>query len=142
MPAKRREVREAAFLLSFEKLFRQEDMLEDIFEAALEINEILVDDEVESVVRGIYERREELDQIIAKYSDKRAVSRIPKINLAVLRLAIYEALYDEKVPVNVAISEAVSLTQKYALEPDIAFVNGVLGSFAKSLNSEKEDKAE
>lgn len=142
MPAKRREVREAAFLLSFEKLFRQEDMLEDIFEAALEINEILVDDEVESVVSGIYERQEELDQIIAKYSDKRAVSRIPKINLAVLRLAIYEALYDEKVPVNVAISEAVSLTQKYALEPDIAFVNGVLGSFAKSLNSEKEDKAE
>lgn len=142
MPAKRREVREAAFLLSFEKLFRQEDMLEDIFEAALEINEILIDDEVENVVKGIFERQEELDEIIAKYSDKRAVSRIPKINLAVLRLAIYEALYDEKVPVNVAISEAVSLTQKYALEPDIAFVNGVLGSFAKSLNTNKEVKAE
>lgn len=142
MPAKRREVREAAFLLSFEKLFRQEDMLEDIFEAALEINEILVNEEVESVVKAIFERQEELDEIIAKYSDKRAVSRIPKINLAVLRLAIYEALYDEKVPVNVAISEAVSLTQKYALEPDIAFVNGVLGSFAKSLNTNKEVKAE
>lgn len=142
MPAKRREVREAAFLLSFEKLFRQDDLLEDIFEAALEINEILVNEEVESVVKAIFERQEELDEIIAKYSDKRAVSRIPKINLAVLRLAIYEALYDEKVPVNVAISEAVSLTQKYALEPDIAFVNGVLGSFAKSLNTNKEVKAE
>jgi len=142
VPAKRREVREAAFLLSFEKLFRQDDLLEDIFEAALEINEILVNEEVESVVKAIFERQEELDEIIAKYSDKRAVSRIPKINLAVLRLAIYEALYDEKVPVNVAISEAVSLTQKYALEPDIAFVNGVLGSFAKSLNTNKEVKAE
>lgn len=142
MPAKRREVREAAFLLSFEKLFRQDDLLDDIFEAALEINEILVNEEVESVVKAIFERQEELDEIIAKYSDKRAVSRIPKINLAVLRLAIYEALYDEKVPVNVAISEAVSLTQKYALEPDIAFVNGVLGSFAKSLNTNKEVKAE
>ncbi len=142
MPAKRREVREAAFLLSFEKLFRQEDLLEDIFEAALEINEILIDKEVESVVSGIFERQEELDEIISKYSDKRTVNRIPKINLAVLRLAIYEALYDEKVPVNVAISEAVSLTQKYALEPDIAFVNGVLGSFAKSLASNKEDKAD
>lgn len=142
MPAKRREVRESAFLLSFEKLFRQEDLLEDIFEAALEINEILVDEEVENVVTGIFEHQQELDDIIAKFSDKRAVSRIPKINLAALRLAIYEALYDEKVPVNVAISEAVALTQKYALEPDISFVNGVLGSFAKSLNSDKEDKTE
>ena len=64
------------------------------------------------------------------------VERIPKINLAILRLAIYEAIYEENVPVNVAISEAVALAGKYALEPDVSFVNGVLGSFAK----EQEEK--
>ena len=47
-------------------------------------------------------------------------------------------LYDEKVPVNVAISEAVSLTEKYALEPDIAFVNGLLGSFAKDIKKDED----
>lgn len=134
--AARREVRQAAFLLSFEKLFL-DDKLEDIFKTAEEINEILVDDEVKNIVVNIFDKQEELDEIIGKYSDKRAVSRIPKVNLAVLRLAVYEALYDDKVPVNVAISEAVALTEKYALEPDIAFVNGVLGSFAKSLPKEE-----
>ena len=137
MPAKRREVREAAFLLSFEMLFR-DDSPEDIFESAYEINEINIDEEVENIVNNIYEKKSELDSIISKYSDKRTLNRIPKINLAILRLAIYEALYDDKVPVNVAISEAVSLTQKYAQEPDIAFVNGVLGAFSKDFESKEQ----
>lgn len=136
MPAKRRDVREAAFLLSFEKLFR-DDSLDDIFMSAKEIDEFPFDEEAENLVRGIYEKSDEIDEIISKFSNKRAVSRIPKINLAILRLAIYEALYDEKVPLNVAISEAVSLTQRYAKEPDIAFVNGILGSFSKSGEAQK-----
>ena len=137
MPAKRRDVREAAFLLSFEMLFR-DDSPEDIFESAYEINEINIDEEVENIVNNIYEKKSELDSIISKYSDKRTLNRIPKINLAILRLAIYEALYDDKVPVNVAISEAVSLTQKYAQEPDVAFVNGVLGALSKDFESKEQ----
>lgn len=135
--AGRREVRQAAFLLSFEKLFL-EDELDKIFENAEELGEfITLDDEVKALVRSVFDKQEELDGIIAKYSDKRAVSRIPKVDLAVLRLAIYEALYDEKVPVNVAISEAVGLTEKYALEPDVSFVNGVLGSFSKDIKKDE-----
>lgn len=136
--AGRREVRQAAFLLSFEKLF-MDDELDNIFENAEELGEFIsVNDEVKSLVRGIFDKQDELDGIISKYSDKRAVSRIPKVDLSVLRLAIYEALYDDKVPVNVAISEAVSLTEKYALEPDIAFVNGLLGSFAKDIKKDED----
>lgn len=136
--AGRREVRQAAFLLSFEKLF-MDDELDNIFENAEELGEFIsVNDEVKSLVRGIFDKQDELDGIISKYSDKRTVSRIPKVDLSVLRLAIYEALYDDKVPVNVAISEAVSLTEKYALEPDIAFVNGLLGSFAKDIKKDED----
>ena len=60
------------------------------------------------------------------------MNRIPKVNLALLRLAIYESMFDDRVPVNVAISEAVKLAQSYALGSDVSFVNGVLGSFSKS----------
>ncbi|MBQ1431826.1 MAG: transcription antitermination factor NusB [Ruminococcus sp.] len=135
--AARREIRQAAFLLSFEKLFLDED-LENIFESAEALDEFIpMNDEVKGLVRGVFDKQEELDGIIAKYSDKRAVNRIPKVDLAVLRLAIYEALYDEKVPMNVAISEAVYLTEKYALDPDISFVNGVLGSFSKDNKKEE-----
>ena len=136
--AGRREVRQAAFLLSFEKMFLDDD-LDKIFESAEELGEFIpVNNEVKTLVRSIFDKQEELDSIISKYSDKRAVSRIPKVDLTALRLAIYEALYDEKVPVNVAISEAVALTEKYALEPDIAFVNGLLGSFAKDIKKDED----
>ncbi len=131
MPAKRRDVRESALILTFEKLLR-DDSLEEIFETASEAESVIVNNEVKALVCGIIEKSDEIDEIISKYSDKRAVERIPKINLAVLRLAIYEAIYDEKVPVNVAISEAVALVGKYALDSDVSFVNGVLGSYSRS----------
>ena len=131
-------MRQSAFLLSFEKLFLNDD-LDKIFEGAEALEEFIpMNDEVKALVRGLFDKQEELDAIIARYSDKRAVSRIPKVDLAVLRLAIYEALYDDKVPVNVAISEAVGLTEKYALEPDISFVNGLLGAFSKDLDKEEQ----
>lgn len=138
MAAKRRDVRESAFILSFEMLFR-DDTAEEIFNTAEENETVFVDDEVKALVNGVTEKKDELDSIISKFSNKRSIDRIPKINLAILRLAIYEALYDEKVPVNVAISEAVTLAQKFAQEPDIAFINGVLGSYARSREAETNE---
>lgn len=136
--AGRHEVRQAAFLLSFEKLFL-DDELDAIFEGAEELDEFIpINDEVKALVRGVFDKQNELDEIIAKYSDKRAVNRIPKVDLAVLRIAIYETLYDDKVPVNVAISEAVGLAEKYAFDADVSFVNGLLGAFAKDLKKDKD----
>ena len=60
------------------------------------------------------------------------------MNLAILRLALYEAVYDDKVPVNVAISEAVRIAKKYAQKNDAAFINGVLGAFARSIKGKNE----
>ncbi|MBQ8120567.1 MAG: transcription antitermination factor NusB [Ruminococcus sp.] len=139
MSTSRRQVREAAFLLSFEKLFR-DDPLDVIFESAKEVDDFDFNDEAKQLVRNICDNADKLDEIIAEFSDKRAVSRIPKVNLALLRLAIYESMFDERVPVNVAISEAVKLAQAYALDSDVSFVNGVLGSFSKS--EHVKDKAE
>lgn len=134
MADKKFGVRESVFLLCFEKLLRDDDT-EELFEVSKEFSDITVNSQVKKNVLDILDKADEIDKVIEKYSDKRAVSRIPKINLAALRLGIYEALYDDKVPVNVAISEAVNLTQKYALDNDVSFVNGVLGSFAKEVNN-------
>lgn len=137
MAAKRRDVRESAFILSFEMLFR-DDSIDEIFECAKSLDDILLNAEVRRVVEGIDSRKDELDAEISKYSDKRSVARIPRINLAILRLAIYEALYDDKVPMNVAISEAVKLAEKFAQDPDVSFINGVLGTFSRSKEAEND----
>ena len=131
MSVNRREVRESVFILSFEKLFR-DDSADEIIELAEEIGDLTINDEVIHNFKGIIEKADELDKVISRFSDKRTIDRIPKINLALLRLAIFEARYDEKVPINVAISEAVALAVKYAQEPDVAFINGVLGAYSRS----------
>ena len=131
MSVNRREVRESVFILSFEKMFR-DDSPDDIIALAEEIGDLTLNDEVIHNFKGIIEKADELDEVIARFSNKRTIDRIPKINLALLRLAIYEARYDDKVPINVAISEAVALAGKYAQEADIAFINGVLGAYSRS----------
>lgn len=128
---KRSHIREAAFLLIFEKLFR-DDSCDEIIESAAEADEFDFNDEVKRLFRAVDEKAEELDGIIGEYSEKRKVNRIGKVSLAVLRLAIYECLYEEEVPVNVAISEAVQIMKKYAYDNDTQFVNGVLGAFSRS----------
>ena len=82
------------------------------------------------------EKAAEVDKTIVVYSTKRSIERIAKINLAILRLALYEAAYEKDVPVNVAISEAVSIAEKYAQEADVAFINGVLGAYSRSLKKD------
>lgn len=118
-------------------LFR-DDSIDELFESASEIDDIVLNDDVRTTVEGIAAHKEEIDTEISSLSNKRAIARIPRINLAILRLAIYEALYDDKVPMNVAISEAVKLAEKYALEPDVSFVNGVLGAFSREREAGNE----
>jgi len=135
----RSAIRESAFVIIFEKSFRDDD-LEVIFDDAMnsldDDKEIVLNEAVKKLVINVYENVEEIDKIISKYSDKRSIERIPKINLAILRLALYEAIYEEKVPVNVAISEAVIITKKYAQKADVSFINGVLGAYSRSLSDE------
>ncbi len=130
MAPTRRENRESAFILIFEKMFR-DDTIEEIIELAENIDDITINSEVIDTFTNVVQKADELDLIIAKFSEKRNVVRIPKVNHALLRLALYEALYDEKVPLNVAINEAVLLAKKYAQTPDVSFINGILGSFAR-----------
>ncbi len=136
MSYSRRRNRESAFVLIFEKLFA-EDTVDEIIEMADNIDDIVISSDVINTFKGVVEKSDELDQIISKLSKKRSIDRIPKINMAILRLALYEAIYDNKVPVNVAINEAVLLAKKYAQDVDASFINGLLGSYARNIEEDK-----
>lgn len=98
---------------------------------------------IEAVTSGVASREDDLNATIQKFSIGWDVKRISRLTRCVMQLAIYEILYVEDVPVGVAISEAVRIAKKYDGDDTGAFVNGILGAFARSLNAEKaEDSAQ
>lgn len=96
---------------------------------------------VRRVVTGVCEHRDELDGIIEKYSKGWKIHRISKTAAAILRVAIYEMLYIEDVPVGTAINEAVELAKGYEEKETVAFINGVLGSFVRAEMPDEAAKA-
>lgn len=94
---------------------------------------------IDSVVSGVANRTEDLNALIQQYSIGWDVSRISRLTRCVLQLAIYEILYVEDVPTGVAISEAVRLAKKYDGDDTGAFVNGILGSFARAQGPQPEE---
>ena len=85
------------------------------------------------MVSGVANRAEDLNEQIQKFAIGWDVSRISRLTRCVMQLAIFEILYMEDVPTGVAISEAVRLAKKYDGNDTGSFVNGILGSFARSL---------
>ncbi len=141
MSNKEYNVRDSAFKLLFEKAFR-DDTLEEIIEVVEQenIEEITISNKVKLLVNGILEKQPVLDEVISSYSKTRTIDRIAMVNLVILRLAIYEIMFDSKVPTNTAIYEAVKLAQTYSAPKDVSFVNGLLGAYAKDLNKNKESE--
>ena len=97
---------------------------------------------IDTVVSGVTQRKDELNEIIGKFSIGWDVNRISRLARSVLQLAIYEILYVEDVPDGVAASEAVRLAKKYDGDDTGAFVNGIVGSFLRDKNAPKEAVAE
>lgn len=90
---------------------------------------------IDTVVAGVANREEELNEQISKFSIGWDISRISRLARCILQLAIFEILYAEDVPTGVAVSEAVRIAKKYDGDDTGSFVNGILGSFARSLNT-------
>ena len=92
---------------------------------------------IDNVVSGVANREEELNATIQQFSIGWDVSRISKLTRAIMQLAIFEIQYVDDVPTGVAISEAVRLAKMYDGDDTGSFVNGILGSFARSLTVEE-----
>ena len=93
---------------------------------------------IDGVVTGVTNRLDELNAQISQFSIGWDISRISRLARTIMQLAIYEILYVQDVPTGVAASEAVRLAKKYDGDDTGSFVNGILGSFARSLSTEEE----
>ena len=80
---------------------------------------------------GVLAHREEIDSLIADTAKGWTLDRMALVDLTILRLAVWEMLYDPKVPGNVSIAEAMELTERYSDPDDKAFVNGILGTILR-----------
>ena len=139
----RRLARESAiqFLFStdFNKNENLEEMLKEFFEAEEESNEnepqeALNKNDVrfaEEIIRGTIENLEQIDQLIQSNTTGWTKERIAKVDLAILRLAMFEILFREDIPGSVAINEAIELAKKYSTDESGGFVNGVLGKIIR-----------
>jgi N utilization substance protein B len=89
-------------------------------------------DYIRAAIAGHAGARGEIDERIEGMANGWRVERIARVDLAILRLAVYELFYDKAVPESVVINEAVRLAKKYGAEKSGAFVNGVLGGIART----------
>ncbi|MDY6907683.1 MAG: transcription antitermination factor NusB [Chloroflexota bacterium] len=83
------------------------------------------------LVHGVVKNRESIDQVIARHAPAWPVAQLPAVDRNILRLAIFEVLLNNRVPVKAAINEAVELAKTFGSEGSPRFVNGVLGSLER-----------
>ena len=89
---------------------------------------------VRAMVSGVSQNREKIDGHIRNFAPAWPIEQLPVVDRNILRLAIYEILLDNKVPVKVAINEAVELAKTFGSENSPKFINGVLGSVSAIAN--------
>ena len=122
-------------LLYFDAPFPFEDSdenKEDVNEV-MSLKENLSDEDRRRIVAryvDIIDKLDDIDKRISEVSKGWTIDRIGKVELALLRLAVYEIVYDDNIPTSVAINEAVELSKKFGPQDSYAFVNGILARFA------------
>lgn len=130
----RREIREQIFKLLFRVEFNQREEMEQQEAFFFEDDEVSFSEtesrSISEKVNQIIERLEEIDRSLNERAKGWETVRMGKVDLTILRLAVYEILYDEEIPTGVAINEAVELAKKFGQDSSPAFVNGVLAKFA------------
>ena len=127
----RRELRESIFQLLFMTEFNDNQEMAEQKQLYLETIEDIQEKD-QSYIQEKYEKiREKLPEIDAALNEASKTSRMGKVELSILRLAVYELRYDDDVPGKVAINEAVELAKKFGGSEAPAFINGVLGKLAK-----------
>lgn len=129
----RSEIRQHIFLMLFRIEFnRPEEMPEQVqlyFEGLDSLRE--KDQEyIQQKYEAVAARKEEIDRLLDEHTTGWKTSRMNKVDLTILRLAVYEMKWDDEIPVKVAINEAVELGKKFSGDEGPSFINGVLGKLA------------
>ena len=129
---KRRESREQAFTLLFEKAVTG-DSMEDIIEMAKEARDVVIDPYCEKLTALTELYLDEIDHTIEENLRGWSLRRLSKMTLTILRVAVCEMQFmrADDVPVSVSINEAVEIAKKYETPETVKFINGILGSFLR-----------
>lgn len=128
----RSEQREQILQLVYEKSFHDEPVNE-LLELANIARDYVPTGFVSDELEGIENNIEKIDGEIAKNCKNWAFSRIPRVPLCIMRIAVYELIFCDDIDTAVAINEAVELAKKYASDDDKAYINGVLGAISRDL---------
>ena len=132
----RRSLREQVFKLLFRVEFNEKEEMEEQCHLFLEHEEVVMTEEEETQIvekyKAIHEKLEEIDAMINEKAKGWNTDRMGKVDLTVIRLAVYEMKYDETIPDGVAINEAVELAKMYGQDESAGFVNGVLAKFVEA----------
>lgn len=129
----RSEAREQAFFVLFEKSFCEDLTINEIVETAQEADLIKINNFAKILLGFAEENSAAIDDIITENLRGWTIQRLPKVSLAVLRLAVSEIKFVDEVPAGVTVNEAVELVKKYGTTEDASYVNGVLGAVVKGL---------
>ena len=131
----RRSLREQVFKLLFRVEFNTKEEMEEQCLLFLEHEEVDMSEEEERHIvdkyKAIHENLEEIDSMINEKAKGWNTDRMGKVDLTVIRLAVYEMKFDETIPDGVAINEAVELAKKFGQDESAGFVNGVLAKFVE-----------
>ena len=134
---KRSKLREISFHILYESQFQPEEAAEKLRDTYLEQfyeeGEATETDKafILNEVSGTLEHLKDIDEKIESSLVGWKLSRLSRVDLAILRLSLFEILYEEEIPVSVSINEAVELAKNYSEETSSSFINGVLANFAK-----------
>ena len=129
----RREIRELIFKMVFRVEFHDEEEIPQHLRLFMDTLESASDEErtyIEHKVQEILAHLDEIDAIIDSSAQNWKTSRMAKVELTLIRLAVYEIRFDDDIPTGVAINEAVELAKAYGEENSASFVNGVLARIA------------
>ena len=129
----RKKARENAFKCVFQLGFENNYNLDNMIKSLEEDNEFSLDEKeyINTVFMGVSNNLEKIDEIIFSNLKGWTIERISKVDLAILRLAIYEIKYDKNVPYKVSVNEAVEIAKKYGEDKSQSFVNGLLAKVEK-----------
>ena len=132
----RRKTREIAMKLLFEMSISKDNYMETINNFKENTDTKIDDVDFEYLIRmlkTVEENKAKIDEIISKNLVKWTIERISKINLAILRLATAEILFEKDIPEKVSMNEGIELSKKYGEDNSSAFINGVLNSIIKNI---------
>lgn len=128
--AARSKARKRALDILFASELRSESPVEAL-ERAITEGEGPTNDYTGVLVRGVWEHRERIDEVLSRYSEGWTLTRMPAVDRNVLRLGVYELLHVDDVPDAVAVHEAMGLVRELSTDESPTFVNGVLGNIMR-----------